>query len=70
MKQFTPTDYSLVFPRWRYRLLILAGGALIVAWAIQQVTSLALLTLTVFAAVVILYLAWARLTIKTQGYGL
>ncbi|HEY8187990.1 MAG TPA: diguanylate cyclase [Pyrinomonadaceae bacterium] len=66
MKQFTPTDYSLVFPRWRYRLLILAGGALIVAWAIQQVSSLALLTLTVFAAVVILYLAWARLSIKTR----
>ena len=66
MKQFNVTDYSPVLPRGRYRFLILAGVAFIAAWAIQQVSSLALLTIAVFAVVQVLYLAWSRLTAQTR----
>jgi len=51
MKQFDVTDYSPEFPLGRFRFFILAGVAFIAAWAIQQVSSLALLTITIFAGV-------------------
>jgi diguanylate cyclase (GGDEF)-like protein/putative nucleotidyltransferase with HDIG domain len=53
-------------PPKRYRILILAGGAFIAAWTINQAFSLALLSVTIFAGAQILYLAWYRLSAKTR----
>jgi len=53
-------------PDKRYRVLILAGGAFITAWAIHQAFSLALLSVTIFAGAQVIYLAWFRLSAKTR----
>jgi diguanylate cyclase (GGDEF)-like protein/putative nucleotidyltransferase with HDIG domain len=53
-------------PAKRYRLFIIAGGAFIAAWAIQQAFSLALLSLTIFAGAQVVCLAWSRLSAKTR----
>jgi len=66
MKQPNVTDYSPEVRLGRFRFFILAGIAFIAAWAIQQVSSLALLTITIFAGVQVVYLAWSRLTAKTR----
>src|ERR1700674_2910860 len=50
----------------RYRVFVVAGGAFIVAYAIQQAFSLALLSVTIFAAAQVMYLAWFRLSAKTR----
>ena len=50
----------------RYRLLIVAGAALIAAWAIHQAFSLALLTITIFAGAQIAQLVWTRLRAKSH----
>jgi diguanylate cyclase (GGDEF)-like protein/putative nucleotidyltransferase with HDIG domain len=49
-----------------YRMIMLAGGAFVVAWAIHQAFSLALLSVTIFAGAQVLYLAWFRLHAKTR----
>ena len=54
-----------VLPQKRYRMLMLAGGAFIAAWAILQAVSIASLTVTLFCGVYLVYLAWARLNAKT-----
>jgi diguanylate cyclase (GGDEF)-like protein/putative nucleotidyltransferase with HDIG domain len=66
MKQADVTDCSPEFSLGRYRFFILAGIAFIAAWAIQQVSSLALLTITILAGLQVVYLAWSRLTAKTR----
>ena len=66
MKHPDVTDYSPEFTLGRYRFFILAGVAFIAAWAIQQVSSLALLSITIFTGVQVVYLAWSRLTAKTR----
>jgi diguanylate cyclase (GGDEF)-like protein/putative nucleotidyltransferase with HDIG domain len=66
MKQLDVTDYTPDFPLGRYRFFILAGVAFIAAWAIQQVSSLVLLTVTIFAGVQVVYFAWSRLTVKMR----
>lgn len=53
-------------PAKRYRILIIAGGSFIAAWAILQVSSLALLTVTIFSGAIVIYFAWARLCAKTR----
>src|SRR5882724_683484 len=53
-------------PVGRFRFFILAGVAFIVAWAIHQVSSLALLTITIFAAAQLVALAWSRFSAKTR----
>jgi diguanylate cyclase (GGDEF)-like protein/putative nucleotidyltransferase with HDIG domain len=53
-------------PAKRYRFLIIAGGAFIAAWAIHQVFSLALLSVTIFAGAQVIYIAWSRLSAKTR----
>jgi diguanylate cyclase (GGDEF)-like protein/putative nucleotidyltransferase with HDIG domain len=50
----------------RYRIFIIAGGAFVTAYAIHQAFSLALLSVTIFAAAQIIYLAWFRLNAKTR----
>ena len=50
----------------RYRFLIIAGGAFIAAWAILQVFSLTLLSVTIFAGAQVIYIAWSRLCAKTR----
>ncbi len=55
-----------ILPQKRYRLLMLAGGAFIAAWAVLQVFSLALLTIAIFSGVYFVYLAWGRLNAKTR----
>ena len=45
---------------------MLAGVAFIVAWAIHQAFSVALLTITIFAGAQIVRLAWSRLNAKTR----
>jgi diguanylate cyclase (GGDEF)-like protein/putative nucleotidyltransferase with HDIG domain len=64
MNLLDTTDYSV--PVRRYRFFILAGSAFIAAWAIHQVSSLPLLTLTIFAGTQLIYLAWSRLSAKTR----
>ena len=49
-----------------YRVLLIAGIAFIAAWAIHQAFSVALLTITIFAGVQIVRLAWSRLSAKTE----
>ncbi len=49
-----------------YRLFVFAGVAFIVAWAIHQAFSVALLTITIFACAQIVRLAWSRLSAKTR----
>lgn len=53
-------------PEQRYRMFILAGGAFLAAWAIHQVFSLAMLSVTLFAVAQVLYLVWFRLNAKTR----
>lgn len=60
-------------PRWtdnppeiRYRMFIIAGGAILAAWAIHRAFSLAMLSVTLFAIAQVFYLAWFRLNAKTQ----
>jgi diguanylate cyclase (GGDEF)-like protein/putative nucleotidyltransferase with HDIG domain len=50
----------------RYSLPVFAAGAFIAAWIILQVSSLFLLTLTIFAGAELIYLAWSRLSAKTR----
>lgn len=50
----------------RYRLIMVAGGAFITAYAIHQAFSLALLSVTIFATAQLIYLAWFRLSAKTH----
>jgi diguanylate cyclase (GGDEF)-like protein/putative nucleotidyltransferase with HDIG domain len=51
----------------RYRLFVLAGSAFIAAWTIHQFSfSVALLTITIFAAAQVVYIAWSRLSAKTR----
>lgn len=55
-----------ILPKKRYRLFMLAGSAFIAAWAINQAFSVALLSLAIFCGVYTVYLAWTRLTAKTN----
>jgi diguanylate cyclase (GGDEF)-like protein/putative nucleotidyltransferase with HDIG domain len=55
-----------LLPQKRYRLFMLAGGAFIAAWAIHQAFSVAFLTLAIFCGIYICYLAWRRLSAKTN----
>ena len=50
----------------RYRVFIFAGGAFIAAYAINQAFSLALLSVTIFVAAQLMYLAWSRVSAKTH----
>lgn len=50
----------------RYRVFIVAGGAFIAAYTIHQAFSLALLSVTIFAAAQVMYLVWFRLSAKTR----
>jgi diguanylate cyclase (GGDEF)-like protein/putative nucleotidyltransferase with HDIG domain len=58
------TDYRA--PAGRYRFFILAGVAFIAAWAIHQVSSLALLTITIFAGAHLVAAAWSRFSARTR----
>jgi diguanylate cyclase (GGDEF)-like protein/putative nucleotidyltransferase with HDIG domain len=58
------TDYKASVRH--YRILVLAGGAFVAAWAIHQAFSLALLSITIFAGTQVIYLAWLRLSAKTR----
>jgi diguanylate cyclase (GGDEF)-like protein/putative nucleotidyltransferase with HDIG domain len=58
------SNYSL--PAKRHRIFIIAGGAFIAAWAIHQMFSLALLSVTLFAGAQVIYLVWFRLNAKTS----
>src|SRR5688572_27128701 len=60
-------------PRWGrsvqtkpHRIFIVAGGAFIAAYTIHQAFSLLLLSLTIFGAAQVMYLAWVRLSAKTR----
>ncbi len=64
MNQLEPTDQN--FLAKRYRLFIIAGGAFVAAWALHQMLSLALLSVTLFAGAQIIYLVWFRLSSKTR----
>jgi diguanylate cyclase (GGDEF)-like protein/putative nucleotidyltransferase with HDIG domain len=64
MNQLEQTDRN--FLRKRYRLFIIAGGAFVAAWAIHQMLSLVLLSVTLFAGAVVIYLVWFRLSAKTH----
>src|SRR5688572_1718161 len=66
MKQFEVPGNRPEFLLGRYRFFILGGVAFIAAWTIQQVSSLALLSLTLFAGVELVYLAWSRVSAKTR----
>ncbi len=55
-----------ILPEKRYRIFMLAGGAFIAAWAINQAFSVAFLTLAIFSGVYLVYLAWVRLSTKTR----
>ncbi len=57
---------DLTAPKQRYRIYFLAGGALVLAWAIHQAFSLALLSVTILAGSQAIYLAWLRLSAKTR----
>jgi diguanylate cyclase (GGDEF)-like protein/putative nucleotidyltransferase with HDIG domain len=50
----------------RYRILMIAGAAFIAAYVIHQAFSLILLSVTIFAAAQVIYLAWFRLSAKTR----
>lgn len=50
----------------RYCVFVIAGGAFIVAYAIHQAFSLALLSITIFATAQVMYHAWLRLSAKTR----
>jgi diguanylate cyclase (GGDEF)-like protein/putative nucleotidyltransferase with HDIG domain len=64
MNQLEQTDQN--FFAKRYRLFIIAGGAFVAAWAIHQMLSLVLLSVTLFAAAQVIYLVWFRLSAKTR----
>ncbi len=50
----------------RYRVFVIAGCAFLVAYAIHQAFSLALLSITIFATAQVMYHAWLRLSVKTR----
>jgi diguanylate cyclase (GGDEF)-like protein/putative nucleotidyltransferase with HDIG domain len=50
----------------RYRIFMVAGAAFIAAYVIHQAFSLILLSITIFAAAQIIYLAWFRLSANTR----
>jgi diguanylate cyclase (GGDEF)-like protein/putative nucleotidyltransferase with HDIG domain len=50
----------------RYRVFVIAGAAFIVAYAIHQAFSLALLSVTIFAIAQVMYHVWFRLSAKTR----
>jgi len=62
------TDYTIVrsLPVKPYRLLLLAGVALLAAWALHQAYSLALLSVATVAVAQMIHVAWSRLRAKTQ----
>jgi len=64
MNQLEQTDRN--FLGKRYRLFIIAGGAFVAAWAIHQMLSLVLLSVTLFAGALLIYLVWFRLSAKTH----
>lgn len=52
---------------WRYlRFFLFASGAFLVAYALQQFASSALLGIVFFAAAQVLHVAWLRVTAKTR----
>ncbi|MCA1604802.1 MAG: HD-GYP domain-containing protein, partial [Acidobacteria bacterium] len=65
MKQSRVKSSGPGFSPGRYRFFILGSGAFLAAWAIQHVSSLALLTIAIFAGLELVYLAWSRLNTKT-----
>jgi diguanylate cyclase (GGDEF)-like protein/putative nucleotidyltransferase with HDIG domain len=64
MNQVEQADRNLL--EKRYRLFIIAGGAFVAAWAIHQMLSLVLLSVTLFAGALVIYLVWFRLSAKTR----
>jgi len=64
MNQLEQTDRN--FLGKHYRLFITAGGAFVAAWAIHQMLSLVLLSVTLFAGAQVIYLVWFRLSAKTR----
>jgi diguanylate cyclase (GGDEF)-like protein/putative nucleotidyltransferase with HDIG domain len=50
----------------RYRVFVIAGGAFVVAYAIHQAFSLALLSVSIFAIAQVMYHAWFRLSAQTR----
>ncbi len=62
------TDYTKVgnLPARPYRFFVLAGVALIAAWAIHQAYSLALLSIATVAVAQMIHMAWSRLSAKTR----
>ena len=58
------TEYNAPFKR--PRIYIIAGSALFAAWAIHQIFSLALISVTMFAGAQVIYLAWLRLSAKSR----
>src|SRR6185295_16341656 len=50
----------------RYRIFMVAGAAFIAAYVIHQAFSLVLLSITIFAAAQIIYLACSRLSANTR----
>lgn len=60
------TAYNLSSSAKRYRFFLLAAGAFAAAWALHQIFSLALLSITIFAGAQVIYLAWSRLSAKTR----
>jgi diguanylate cyclase (GGDEF)-like protein/putative nucleotidyltransferase with HDIG domain len=65
MNLLDAADYYKL-PAKRYRYFILAGGAFIAAWLIHQVFSLTFLSIVIFAAAHVIYLAWCRLSAKSR----
>jgi diguanylate cyclase (GGDEF)-like protein/putative nucleotidyltransferase with HDIG domain len=53
-------------PQKRYRFLMFAGVAFMVAWAIHQTYSLVLLSVVTLAISHVIYVAWSRLKLKTS----
>src|ERR1051325_44705 len=64
MNQLAQTDNNFLLKH--YRLFIVGVGAFVAAWAIHQMLSLALLTVTLFAGAQIIYIVWFRLSAKTR----
>lgn len=64
MNQLDTPDHNLLAQR--YRFFIIVGGALAASWAIHQMVSLVLLSITLFAGAEAIYLVWFRLSAKTR----
>ena len=64
MNQLAQTDNNFLLKH--YRLFIVGVGSFVAAWAIHQMLSLALLTVTLFAGAQIIYIVWFRLSAKTR----